>query len=161
MLVPDSLRCLTGQCIHCLSRHTQGQVWYQVRAGLLAHCWGLIIFVIWPFLRLLVYRALSCNICLQSVQFLGNRNTIYHLCLGSFQQLGGEIHLGFCQIILVLFQRVHGSEVCCETSSSVVVYSHSCHLVLVSNHWVVSGHLCGHVLESFEVCKVVYGLFGL
>ena len=161
MLVPDSLRGLTGQCICCLSHHTQGWVLYQVRAGLLAHCWGPIIFVTLPFLRLFVCHALSCNICLQSVQFLGNRNTVYRLCWGSFQQLRGEIHLGFCQIVLVLFQRMLGSEVCHEASSSVAVYSHSCHHVLVSNRWSVSGHLCGHVLESFEVCKVVYGLFDL
>ena len=133
MLVPDSLRCLTGQHSHCLSRHTQGRFLYQVWAGCLAHCWGLIIFVIWPFLRPLVYHVLSCNICPQSVQFLGNRNTVYHLCWGLFQQLGGEIHSGFCQIILVRFQRVLGSGVCCETLGFVVVYSHPYHHVLVSN----------------------------
>ena len=133
MLVPDSLRCLAGQCIHCLSHHTQGWFLYQVWAGCLALCWSLIIFVTQPFLWPLVCRALSCNICPQSVQFLGNRNTIYRLCWGSFQQLGGEIHSGFCQIVLVLFQRVLGSGVCRETSSSVMVYSHPCHHVLVSN----------------------------
>ena len=133
MLVPDSLRCLTGQCIRCLSHHTQGQFLYQVWAGCLAHCWSPIIFVIRPFLRPLICRALSCNICQQSVQFLGNRNTVYSLCWGSFQQLGGEIHSGFCQIILVLFQRVLGSGVCHKTSSSVMVYSHPCHHVLMRN----------------------------
>ena len=135
MLVPDSLRCLTGQCIRCLSYHTQGWFLYQVWVGHLAHCWGPIIFVIWPFLQPFICHALSCNICLQSVQFLGNRNTPNKdNCWGSFQQLGGKIHSGFCQIVLVLFQRVLGSGVCHKTSSSVTVYSHSCHHVLVNNH---------------------------
>ena len=133
MLVPDSLRCLTGWCIRCQSRHTQGQFLYRVWAGCLAHCWGLITVIIRPFLRLLVCHVLSCNICPQSVQFPGNRSTVYRLCWGSFQQLGGEIHSGFCQIILVLFQRVLGSGVCRETSSSVAVYNNPCHHILVSN----------------------------
>ena len=133
MLVPDSLRCLTGHCIRCQSHHTQGPFLYQGWAGNLAHCWGLITFVIRPFLRPLICRALSCNICPQSVQFLGNRNTISRLCWGSFQPLGGEIHSGFCQIVLVLFQRVLGSGVCHETSGFVVVYSHPYRHFLMSN----------------------------
>ena len=116
MLVPDSLRYLTGQCIHCLSHHTQGWFLYQVWAGCLAHCWSPIIFVIRPFLCPLVCCVLSCNICPQSVQFLGNRNTVYRLCWGSFQQLGGKIHSDFCQIVLVLFQRVLDSGICRKTS---------------------------------------------
>ena len=134
MLVPDSLRCLTGQGIRSLSHHTQGQFLGQVWAGRLAHWWGPIIAAIRPFLRPLICRALSCNICPQSVQFLGNRNTVYRLCWGSFQQLGAKIHSGFCQIVLVLVQRVLGSGVCRETLSSVTVYSHPCHHVLVSNY---------------------------
>ena len=133
MLVPDSLRCLTGQCIHCLSHHTQGWFLYQVWAGCLAHCWSPIICIIRPFLWPPVCRALSCNICPQSVQFLGNRNTIYHLCWGSFQQLGGKIHSGFCQIVLILVQMVLGSGFCRKTSSSVTVCSHPCHHILVRN----------------------------
>ena len=53
---------------------------------------------------------------------------------GFFQQLGGEIHWDFCQIILGLVQRVLGSGVFRETSGSVVVYSHPCLHVLVSGH---------------------------